>query len=145
MIASNFEGVDLTAPIVGAAVIVAMVIGGIGRALWNAGRSSRPSAITPWQRLRSAGLRRVGEVGMAGAAVILSVGTWIGIQQKSIDQINREEAVEACREEYPRFLEWERSGNSLENWWTGDPIPVDAAAKRATKKEFIDRCVRMAD
>lgn len=145
MIASNFEGVDLTAPIVVAAVMVAMIVGGIGRALWNAGRSSRPGAATTWQRVRTAGLRHLGEGGMAAAAGILIVGTWVGIQQKSLDQINREEAVEACAEEYPRFLEWEQSGNSLDNWWTGDPIPGDVAAKRATKKEFINRCVQMAD
>lgn len=158
MIASNFsraalttgrvagwsEGVDLTVPVVVAALMVAMIVGGIGRALWRVGRRSRPGAVTRWQRVRNAGLRHVGEVGMAAAAVILIVGAWIGIQQKSVNQIRREEAVEACAEEYPRFLEWEQSGNSLDNWWN-DAIPVDAAAKRATKKEFFDRCVEMAD
>ena len=82
---------------------------------------------------------------MAAAAMILGIGTWVGIQQKSIEQVNREEAVEACTKGYPRFVEWEQTGNSLENWWTGDPIPIDSAAKRATKREFIDRCVQMGD
>jgi hypothetical protein len=126
VIASNFEGVDLTAPIVVAALMAAMIVGATGRAL------------------RNAGLRHVGEVGMAAAVVVLIAGTWVGIQQKSIYQVKREEAVEACVEDYPRFLEWERSGNSLDNWWTGDPISHDVEVKRATKQGFIDRCVEMS-
>jgi hypothetical protein len=39
MIAGNFEGVDLTVPIVAIACIAAMVVGCIGRALWT-----RPAA-----------------------------------------------------------------------------------------------------
>src|SRR4051794_15512260 len=100
MIASNFEAVDLTAPIVVAALIVAMMLGGIGRTLWNTGRSRRSCAVTRWQRLSSAGLRHVGEVGMAAAVVALTAGTWVGIQQKSIDQVKREEAAHTCVKDY---------------------------------------------
>lgn len=79
---------------------------------------------------------------MAAAVVVLIAGIWVGIRQKSIDQVNRDEAAETCAAEYPRFLEWERSGNSLANWWN-DSIPNDPGGKRATKKEFVERCIAM--
>jgi hypothetical protein len=51
-------------------------------------------------------LHRAGQVTMVAAAVILLGGTLIGLQQKSVDQINREEATFRCAEMlYPQFLD----------------------------------------
>jgi hypothetical protein len=88
MIAGNFEGVDLTVPIIAVAVTAASFIGGFGQALRSIGRSGTPRAVTRWQRTPNSGLRHSGQVTMAAAAVILIGGTWIGLEPKSFDQIN---------------------------------------------------------
>lgn len=143
VIASNFEGLDLTAPIVVVSVVAALTVGGISRALWASGRAaSRPDTARPRRALQAA-MRHAGQAGMVAAAAILVGGTWIALQQKSVDQIQREKAATACAEDYPRFRDWEAPGQSLDNWWTGDPLPPGPPTSPVSKKAFMDRCVDM--
>jgi hypothetical protein len=142
MIAGNFEGVDLTVPIIAAAVTAAFFIGGFGRALWSIGRSRRLRAVTRWQRTLDAGLRHTGQFAMAAAAVILVGGTSIGLQQKSVDQINREEATARCGETYDlQFLDWLKTAPSPDLWWDSGPAMRHRTPGPAMKKEFVERRV----
>jgi hypothetical protein len=122
MIAGNFEGVDLTVPIVAIARIAAIVVSCIGRALWTTGRKRRACAASRWRRALNGILHRAGQVTTVAAAVILIGGTLIGLRHKSVEQINREEATFRCAEMlYPQFLDWLNTGASPDLWWDSGP------------------------
>jgi hypothetical protein len=76
------------------------------------------------------------------AAVILIGGTPIGLRQKSVDQINREEATFRCAEMlYPQFLDSLKTGASPDLWWDSGPPMRHRTPGPAMKKEFVERCV----
>lgn len=142
---AEFEAVDLTVPLVGITVCVAAGLAAWGRRLSNTGRRVGPSVLTTPTRRFGAALRlAAGRAVLVVAAVVLIGGTWIGIRAKSPWQIERDTAAASCAEEYPRFVQWEKAGNSLDNWWTGDPLLPGTVPQRASRKQFIDRCVDMS-
>jgi hypothetical protein len=142
---AEFEELDLTGPIIVIAIGAAAALAACGRGLSKAARLPAESVVpTPWRSIVQAMLRSAGGAVMVAAAVVLIGGTWIGIRTKSAWQIERDAAAASCADEYPRFVAWERAGNSLDNWWTGDPLPRGAVPERSTRKQFIDRCVDMS-
>jgi hypothetical protein len=136
---ANLEHVDLTVPIIVVAGCSADLLLALGRGVFNAG--GRISAATPLRRTVTAVLRLTGRLTIVAAAVVFVGGTWIGVRTKSAWQNQRDAAAHACDTEYPRFVEWEQAGNSLDNWWTGDPLPHGPVPGRSSRRQFIDRCV----
>jgi hypothetical protein len=142
MLAGNFEGVDLTVPIIAAAVTAASFVGRFSQALRSIGRSGTPRAVTRWQRTLNAGLRHTGHVAMAAAAVILAGGTWVGLRQKSVEQRRREDTTARCAEtDYPRYLDWLKTAPSPDLWWDDGQPMRHRTPGPAMKKEFVERCV----
>src|SRR5690349_23471448 len=94
---AEFGQVDLAVPVLMVAMMVGAVLAAFGVALR---RSDRPV------------LAPAGVALLAAAGFVLILGAWTGLHINSADQINRERAAAGCAADHPRFVAWERSGNS---------------------------------